>query len=640
MVELGARLLIAGAILFIAGVFGALGFDFAWKVAAAMSAIAFFGWRLEVKGMKNPGIAGFFAVADCYAIALILAEASYLPNFGFLVLAPCAFATARFKSPANFMAPLAASSLLVSHAIFKSGAMPPAMLLTQAAAIMVVGLLLGNPKQEMAEEVAPNELYEYEPSSIVLERDDYLEMRENFRKLRDAYRDLEFKSRRGRLIAVIDEARTGSGEKLFVRIANKVKEMAAVDHVAIYTVAQFADQLIVRATTAGYPSALEDVSLRVDLGLAPGQIKHRVEQALLSIKSEEDKNRVANVILIESGRIVGMLTLAHTDSAKLADAQTKAEEIGPYLAALIQEEGRKESERRRLRETELLYEVATVSAGSTNPATLASRVVRELFETIEGDHVSVHLLEGQTTIQLAHLGARINLIDILNLASGSGLSGWIHADSPEVIVFDARDDHRIDAKEALKRRVGSFVVVPLLDGATAVGYIAAASHNRGGLDKPQIESLRISAIELAQALIRLEGRSAEPEGVMTPAEFAKRVASAKGSFVYLEPLRRDQLTETFGKPAIQIALRKFVAQLKRSLPKGGCICRRDEGDYVVLLPKVGVDQATSWANDVTATSAMIAVRTADGSAKIPLALRAKVAAIDRQESEVFDAITA
>lgn len=639
MVELGARFLIAGAILFVAGMFNVLDFDFAWKASAAIAAIALFGWRLEVKGLKNPGIAGFFGVADCYAIALILANTGQLSNFGFLVLGPCAFAAAKHRSPATFMAPLAGSSILVSHAVFNSGTAPGVMLLLQAAAVMAVGLLLGQTQTQVVR-VETNSEIALSDNAIVLEREDYLELRENFRKLRDAYRDLEFKSRRGRMIALIDEARNGSGERLFVRLANRLKDVTGADHLAIYTVAQFADQFVVRATTAGYPAEIEDVSFRVDLDLAPGQIKHRVEQALASIKSDTERTRIANIILLDSGRVVGMITLAHTDAGKLAEAQTKADEIAPYLASLIQEEARVEGERRRLKETELLYEVATVTAGSTNATSLASRVVRELFETIEADHVGVFLLEGNESIQLAHQGARIRILDSLRLSAGAGLQGWLNSDSPELVVFDARDDHRMDAQEALKRRVGSFVLLPLTTAQATIGFITAVTHNRGGLDKPQIESLRIAAIELSQALIRLEGKSSEPEGVMTPAEFSKRVQGAKGSFVYLEPLRREQLADTFGKSAIDLALRKFVSQLKRSLPKGGCVCRRDEGDYVVFLPKVSVEKASSWANDVTATSAMIPVKTADGSAKVPLALRSKVAAIDRQDSEVLDAISA
>ncbi len=637
MVELGARLIVAGAVLFVSGMFGILDFDFAVKVSAALAAVGIFGYLLERKGLKNPGVAGFFAIADCYAIALVLARIGHLPDLGFLVLAPCAFAAARHGSPPNFMAPLAASSLLVAHAVFSEGKMPSQMLLAQACGLLVIGLLFSQTKVVQVETPAETPLRD---TDIVLEREDYLELRENFRKLRDAYRDLEFKSRRGRMISIIDDARNGSGERLFQRLANKVQEVTGADHVAIYTVAQYAEQLVVRATTAGYPTELSDVSLRVDLDLAPGQIKHRVEQSLLALKSDTERTRVANVILIESGRVAGMITLAHTEPMKLADAQSKAEEIAPYLASLIQDEMKAEAERRRLRETELLYEVATVTAGATNVASLASRVVRELFETIEADHVGIYLLEGSETIQLANQGARLRLLDALKLSGGAGLGGWLNSDSPEIIVFDARDDHRVDAQEALKRRVGSFVLLPLSSPQGPIGFLTAATHGRGGLDKPEIESLRIASVELAQAIQRLQGASLEPEGVMTPAEFGKRVQKGKGSFVYLEPLRRDQLAETFGKPALDQALRKFVAQLKRSLPKGGCVCRRDEGDYVVFLPKATVDKASSWANDATASAAMIAVKTLDGSAKIPLALRAKVASLDRQESEVFDAITA
>lgn len=637
MVELGARILIAGILLFVAGVFGLIGFDFAWKTSLAISAIGLFGWQLEAKGFKNPGVAGFFAIADAYTIALTLANLNQLSTMGFLVLAPCAYAAARHASPPNFMAPLAASSLLVGYSVFHQGQIPDTSLLLQAAGVMAIGLLLSHTKIVQVSQAAPEQVGANE---ILLEKGDYLEMRENFRKLRDAYRDLESKSRRGRIVASLDEARNGPEDRVFARLINKVKEVTGADHAAIYTVAQLADQFVVRATTAEFPAEYEDASLRVDLDLAPGQIKHRMEQALLAVKADAERSKVGNIVLIESGRVIGMLTIGHSESSKLAEAQTKAEEIGPYLAALLQDEIRRESERRRLKETELLYEVATVAAGSTSPTNLASRVVRELFEGIGADHVGVFFLEGSEAILLAQHGINLRLLETMRFTTGDGIAGWNSSGCPELLVFDARDDHRIDTQEALKRRVGSFVLIPLSSANGTIGYLTAATHSRGGLDKPEIETLQIAAVELAQAIQRLEGQSSEPEGVMTPAEFSKKAASGKGALIYLEPLRREQLAETFGKSALHLAIRKFVGQLRRKLPKGGCICRRDEGDYVVFLPTSSIAKATTWANDAAASAAMIAVRTADGSAKIPLALRAKVAMLDRQEDEVFDAITA
>lgn len=637
MVELGIRLLIAGAVLFVAGMFGALGFDFAWKAALATASIAFFGWRLEVKGLKNPGVAGFIAVADAFTIALLLGSADQLGNFGFLVLAPCAFAAARHGSQPNFMAPLAGSSLLVAHSAFHQGQVPGPFLLAQAACVLSVGLLLSHTK--VVTVTAPH-TEALSDDAIVLEKEDYFEMRENFRKLRDAYRDLEFKSRKGRLLTQLDETRTGADEKFYYRLVNKLKELTGADSAALYTVAQFADQFVVKGATAGFPTEYEEASLQTDLNLAPGQIKHKMERALAAVKSDADRSRVANVILIESGKIVGMLTLGHTELDQLADAQAKAEEMAGYVASMIQMESRRETERRRLRETEMLYEVATVTSGSTNPTNLAARVARELFETIQVDHVGIYLLEGSESLMLANQGVRVRMLDSMQFAGGEGVQGWINTNAPELVIFDAREDHRIDAQEALKKRVGSFAVLPLPGAMEPIGYITAASHSRGGLDIPELEALRVASVELAQAIRRLKGGAHAAEGVMTPSEFAARVKGANGSLVYLEPLKREQLAETFGRPALNLALRKFVSQIRRRLPQGGCVCRRDEGDYIVFLPGSTLSAATSWANDAAASASMIAVKTPDGSAKIPLALRAKAAELDRQESEVFQEISA
>lgn len=638
MVELGIRILIAGAILFIAGVLGGLGFDFAWKAALAIAALGFFGWQLENKSMKNPGVAGFLAVADAFIVALTLGSAGQIGNFGFLVLVPCAVAATRHGSQPNFMAPLAGSSLLVAYSTLHQGQVPSALLLAQAAGVLAVGMLLSHTKLvAVPAQIDEAALAENE---IVLEKDEYFELRENFRKLRDAYRDLEHKSRKGRMLSQLDEIRTGTDARFFARLANKLKEISGADHAAIYTVAQFAEQFVVRATTAGSPQELEDASFKIDLDLAPGQIKHRVEQALLAIKTDADRAKVANILLMESGRVSGMITLSHTESAKLAEAQAKADEIAPYLASLIQEEMRREAERRRLRETELLYEVATVTAGSTNATTLASRVVRELFENLRADHVGIYMLEGEEAILLANQGIRVRVLESMQFSNGQGVRGWIDSDAPELIVFDAREDHRIDAQEALKKRVGSFSIFPLLSATGPIGFIAAACHSRGGLDTAEFESLRIASVELGQALRRLEAQATDPEGVMTPSEFARRVQGGDGCLVYLEPLRREQLAETFGKPALGLALRKFLSQIRRKLPNGGCICRRDEGDYIVFLPGATLDAATSWANDASASAAMIGVKTPDGSARIPLAFRSKSAYLNKQESEVLDQITA
>jgi hypothetical protein len=53
--------------------------------------------------------------------------------------------------------------------------------------------------------------------------------------------------------------------------------------------------------------------------------------------------------------------------------------------------------------------------------------------------------------------------------------------------------------------------------------------------------------------------------------------------------------------------------------------RRNEGDYVVFIPSTDSEFVRRWANDAATLASLVGVRTPDGSTRIPLALRAKVA---------------
>ncbi|HJP83207.1 MAG TPA: hypothetical protein VJ835_06835, partial [Fimbriimonadaceae bacterium] len=420
----------------------------------------------------------------------------------------------------------------------------------------------------------------------------------------------------------------------YIRLAAKLKELTQADHLALYTVAEFTDQFVVRATTQDAPSQFQDVQLAVDLNLAPGQIKHRCEQAIASIESTGTQARFANVILIESGRVVGIIALAHSLANSLVEVQARAEEVAPYVASMIQEELRMEIERRRLRETELLYDIASIASGSESVANLASRVARELFASLPADQVSVHWLDSGTPINVASVGANMRMLDAIIEHAWQNEEDW------ELHLFDARADARIDASAALKNRIGSGAVVPLVGAEGPIGLLVAATHTRGAIDSPQLESLRIAAIELSRAILRLEGTSAKHQGLMTPTEFARAVGKDRGAFVFFEPIRRDHLVEVFGRTAVEHCLQKLARQIRQKLPDGGCICRRDQGDFLVFLPGTSMDRAAKWSDETCGGAALIPVRSVDGTASIPLALRSKVAEFDRQEHGVFDAVSA
>jgi GGDEF domain-containing protein len=332
--------------------------------------------------------------------------------------------------------------------------------------------------------------------------------------------------------------------------------------------------------------------------------------------------------------VVGIIALAHSLANTLAEVQSRAEEVAPYVASMIQEELRLEVERRRLRETELLYDIASITSGSESVANLSSRVARELFASLPADQVSVHLLDSGTPMNVASVGANMRVLDAILEQP------WTKDEDWELHLFDARADARIDPSAALKNRIGSCAVVPLVGTHGPIGLLVAASHTRGAIDSPQLESLRIAAVELSRAILRLEGTSVKHQGLMNPAEFAQAVGKDRGAFVFFEPIRRDHLVEVFGRTAVEHCLQKLARQIRQKLPDGGCICRRDQGDFLVFLPHASMDRAAKWANEICGGAALIPVRSVDGTASIPLALRSKVAEFDRQEHGVFDAVSA
>src|SRR5688572_14577135 len=103
MVELCVRLVVALGFVALSWL-GVGSFDVGWKSATALAAISLFAWRVDLKGLMNSGVAGFFAIAEAFLIALFLGNAGYLDQLGFLVLAPCVFAGAKFGSPMLSMA--------------------------------------------------------------------------------------------------------------------------------------------------------------------------------------------------------------------------------------------------------------------------------------------------------------------------------------------------------------------------------------------------------------------------------------------------------------------------------------------------------------------------------------------------------
>lgn len=601
------------------------------QVAALGGAFAVLVALLDRRSLRNPGVSGWVAVIDAAFLAFLAARFGYLTQFGFLVLAPCAYAAARHGSNPAAMAPIASAWILVA-ANLTTASTPSGPLLGQALAVLVVGLLLTQARIVMtvtrpaAPEPTPQALSDG-PEPIA-----YLELRENFRSLRDRYRELERKSRRERIATQLAEAAQGAGDSFEQRLAHRIREIVGSAGITLHTCAQFADAVVIRAASGDVPEPLKTVMFPIAKGLSEWQMRNRIEQAMMVAQEEDRRTLGATVLLKDRGLIVGALCLTDESRHRLDEAVARAEEAAPFVAALIQRELTDAQERRRLREIELLYAIATTSHGAESSANLAARVARDLDSLLNPAHLAIWFLDGDSAYSVAALGASYRLFESLDFDGLKGIPGWLASGAEEVHLFDTADDPRIDRIEALKRRVGSYALVPIdTGGSTIFGFLTIGANAAGAIDVKELESVRIVVAELAQALSRLEGAGQGPSGFATPREFQEAVARAdRGSLITLEPLRLEQLIEQFGRPAVDMAFRKFVAKLRLTLPAGALLCRPSDGDWIVFLRDVDEPFARRWAAEATATASLAPLRTPDGSRRIPLGVRTKIAEIAPQ----------
>jgi len=618
MFELIARILIAVAITAVSWEFGKPSLDVA--LLAAYSVVAHL---LQRRNLRNAGISGFIAVADAWAIAMVLASAGELERFGFLTLAPLAYAVTTYGSSPASMAPLAVSALLVTSNLFggKGFTIP---LLIQSACVLGIGLMM-NQKRIVISHTIPVAPLPENPGQMELPTG-YLELRENFRALRDHTVDLERRCRKDHAAVQLFDVLFASPTTALSSMAGKLCELTDAEGLTLYSVSQIGEKMVVQGVAGEVPDSSKTTAFDIPRGKGDSGIRTAMHQALAAIRNPDVDNDGSCVLLRDRGRVVGMMTVYHSQPEHLDQSVRLAEEISGTVAALIRLHNEKEKVEQRLREAELLYMVSGTSVGAETPTALASRVARELWETMKLDHLGVFFIDNRLAIPAVTHGAQTRVVDAMSFAVGQGVTGWLGVGSPELYLFDAYDDQRLSKPEAMKRRVGSFVLIPLQFGSEPYGFLTAATHRVGGIDAAHVETLRVVGAELGQALSRLEIPNRTTEGLATPKEFHQAVREAKdGCMVYLELLRKEELFESYGKPAVSFAVRKFAARMRAKLPTGGVMCRRSEGDYVVYLRGVDESIARSWANDAAATASMIGITTPDGRSRIPLALRAKVA---------------
>ncbi|MFM9872227.1 MAG: GAF domain-containing protein [Fimbriimonadaceae bacterium] len=606
--------------------------EFSVQIALVYSLVSISVFAIDWYKKRNPGVAGFVAVFDAMFIASVLSSLGQLDRYGFMVLAPMMWATGRYSSDAAAMAPLVAATVMVCSNFFGGpGFTLPTMLHTLG--ILLIGLLTNQAKVIVKDREVEVEV----TREIQFESEESIRMKETYSSLKSHIAELEESTKRERLGMKLWAAANGNDEPPMIAMAGKLREDTALEGVAIYTLNKADRRFVVSAVSGKVPEKIRHSALMIGKGLSEAQMVDRLNRQLSEMRDQDRAIKIRSLILKERGKPCGCVAMFDLHAPALDSAMTNTKPVVDYLGGLVSQAVKKDDELRRLREAEVLYGVASVSLGADSKQNLITRVLREIGEVIQVDHLAGFIIDGTDARLVTTVGATHRVMDHLSFAYGSGISGWLATQSPEVIAPDALEDDRIDRAIALKNRIGSLAVIPIMDGDTALGFITASTHRVGGIDRARLETLRAVTAELTQALIRQEPGVDAPLGAMTPTEFYAAVRSGgSGHFVYFDIVNREPLLKEFGKPAVDAAMRKFTHRLRMRLPSGGGMCRRDEGDFVAYLSGQSDDAANRWGNDSAGVLNGLNLTTPDGRHRLGFIVRAKVAPFAPQKPQVSE----
>ncbi|HLP00025.1 MAG TPA: hypothetical protein VK171_15630, partial [Fimbriimonas sp.] len=142
--------------------------------------------------------------------------------------------------------------------------------------------------------------------------------------------------------------------------------------------------------------------------------------------------------------------------------------------------------------------------------------------------------------------------------------------------------------------------------------------------------LRACAAELAHQFRRPEQPNQPEMGMLSPRSFVEQVGKRAGVVITLIPGQFKDYEHKFGKAAMSHIMRTLSLRIRPHIPYGGIMCKHPDGMIMVFLTGAERDYASEWAEDLVALNLSQDLRTPDGSNRIPLQLRVKVAATNPQ----------
>ena len=600
-----------------------------WFFVAWMSALALISAPLSLRWIGNRLRAREVLSTLLWSLLTALAalgarESHSLFALAGLILIPAwlAVGSSRFRVHAAFGLTLLA---VTWASALRDQTIAPWTELASVVCAWLAGWLLSERAPEAAEvhEAAADE-------NPVLDLSPYLELRERYRKLTEAYENLEARSERDRMAAALTRYDRESGETAYGALAERLRTVSGASRIAIYSLTRGSSCVVLHAESGGSIEATETHPR----GLA-ALIAEHAEDAFRAAGGG-NLGRSVNVPIRLNGRVIGMVQAGHARAEGLQRAAVAVEELEPWIARALEDEAARLSLVRQAHEAESLYEAAVCAQESEDAESFARQCVEMIRRSTGVDGVKAVLVSGGTSRVLALAGDDLDLTPWALFGQERGVEAWLKSGAEAEVAGDVRSDSRFDHEQILRMRIGAFGIAPICHRGLVLGYLCATARESGFIGQAELDLLRGVGGELGRGLARLEG-----EPGLSGAEFARELAARpSGWLVQLEPVNRSQMIERHGRMAVAHALARFGRTVRMRLPADSTAFQRSEG--TVLAHLAGMDEASaeSWASEMVAAAAMIEVRSSTAGAGIPLAVRAKVGEFARQSDGVFGKVGA
>lgn len=283
-------------------------------------------------------------------------------------------------------------------------------------------------------------------------------------------------------------------------------------------------------------------------------------------------------------------------------------------------------------------------------------VVARAAELLGTDRTSLRLLDASQArlLSVCRHGRPLHAGRQEEFRVGEGLIGWIAAHAAPILAVDAEADPRFVVRPGMQMRMGSFLGVPLMEGARCIGVLSALHPDVGyfqdehlqqltlmaALCAPRIEAARLRRLARIDPLTGALNRRGFDSEFPEVAADVEAVAVTPGEAV--EPLsvimvdldRFKQVNDAHGHAAGDEVLRVVTGLLASVLRDRDAIVRYGGEEFLLVLPHATVRGAESVAE--RARVAIERSRVATASAEI--ALTASFGVAQRRPGEAREAL--